>query len=250
LHWSTVVQTLPSLHADPEASNWQVALQQSPATVFPSSHCSPQAASKLPLPQEEPLPTQKPLPLQVSLAVQLLPSLQGLPDASNWQALLQQSPPVRFPSSHCSPQATSRTPLPQTDPLPTHDPAPLHWSTAVQLLPSLHGAPTSSNRQVLLQQSPPTVFPSSHCSPHAASKVPLPQVEPAPTQRPAPLHASAEVQGFPSLQEEPEASNWHVTLQQSPPTVLPSSHCSPHAASKEPLPQGDPPPMQIPVPLH
>src|SRR4030095_10415167 len=39
--WSVVVSAEPSSQVLPAASYWQVALQQSPAVVLPSSHCSP-----------------------------------------------------------------------------------------------------------------------------------------------------------------------------------------------------------------
>jgi hypothetical protein len=54
---------------------------------------------------------------------------------------------------------------------------------------------------------------------------------------PIPLQVSGAVQtllaGLP--QEDPDDSNWQVAEQQSPPTVLLSSHCSP--LSTVPLPQ-------------
>jgi hypothetical protein len=46
----------------------------------------------------------------VSAPLQASPSLQLVPVESNWQLAEQQSPPTRFPSSHCSPG--SRVPFP------------------------------------------------------------------------------------------------------------------------------------------
>jgi hypothetical protein len=58
-------------------------------------------------------------------------------------------------------------------------------------------------------------------------------------QTPAPLQTSL-VHRLPSLaQALPDASNWQVDEQQSPSTLLPSSHCSP--GSRMPLPHGMPP---------
>src|SRR5215472_7911935 len=48
-----------------------------------------------------------------------------------------------------------------------------------------------------------------------------------PTHWPIPLHVSPLVQVLWSLHGEPAGSKWQVELQQSPFSVLPSSHCSP-----------------------
>jgi len=116
------------------------------------------------------------------------PSLHGVPDMSSWQVLLQQSPFAVLPSSHCSPQAASSTPSPQSEPLPVQTPAPSHRSDTLQTLLSSHGLPATSKRQAESQQSPFAVFPSSHCSPHRAFNTPSPQTVPPPTQVPAPSH--------------------------------------------------------------
>src|SRR5262249_4780442 len=47
---SSPLQTSPSLQLVPSGSIWQVGEQQSPATVLPSSHVSPAAASTMPSP--------------------------------------------------------------------------------------------------------------------------------------------------------------------------------------------------------
>src|SRR6266576_3592802 len=83
---------------------------------------------------------------------------------------------------------------------PTH--APLKQvSATVQTLPSLH-----------------------------ALKVGVP-----PPQTPAPLHVVAVRHTFVPVHGAPAGSNWQVDEQQSPSSVLPSSHCSP--GSTTPLPQ-------------
>src|SRR5262249_20720565 len=88
--------------------------------------------------------------------------------------------------------------------LPLHRPAPSQASALVQMSPSSQALPLASKRQAAEQQSPATVFPSSHCSP--AVTTPLPQ--PVSVQ---------------------------LLSQPSPLVWLPSSHASP--ASVTPLPQ-------------
>src|SRR5881392_1529518 len=88
----------------------------------------------------------------------------------------------------------------------------------------------SSQASALLRWPQPTVggvqkSPSLH-----ALKVGVP-----PPHTPAPLHVVAVRHTFVPVHGAPAGSNWQVDEQQSPSSVLPSSHCSP--GSTTPLPQ-------------
>src|SRR5262249_33760444 len=108
----------------------------------------------------------------------------------------------------------------------THPIAGSHES-AVHALPSLQfGA------------GPPTHAPFLHLSAvvQALPSLQASVLNPVTGHTPAPSHPFAfTVQMFPSSQAVPAGSNWHVDEQQSPLSVLPSSHCSP--MSRTPLPQ-------------
>src|SRR5262245_24576947 len=104
-------------------------------------------------------------PPHTSLSVQASPSSHEVPSAPAAEKVQpvagsQASAVHGLPSSHA-------TAVP-----PWHTPAE-HVPAVVQALPSLHGCPSGSRRQLAEQQSPSTPLPSSHSSP--GSMLPLPQ---------------------------------------------------------------------------
>ena len=106
---------------------------------------------------------------------------------------------------------------------------PASSQVSAQSRPSAHGSPAWPLQAPPLQTSSPLQnTPSSQETPLAAGWV----------QAPAPSHTSS-VQTLPSsAQALPPDSSWQVEEQQSPPSVLPSSHCSP--GSTTPLPHTTP----------
>src|SRR5262249_56264862 len=84
------------------------------------------------------------------------PAAERVQPAAGWQASAVRGLP--------SPRPTAVPPW--------HTPAE-HVPAVVQALPSLHGCPSGSSRQVGEQQSPAPPLPSSHSSP--GSMLPLPQ---------------------------------------------------------------------------
>src|SRR5881398_2720806 len=128
---------------------------------------------------------------------------------------------------------------------PMHLP-PEQLSPAVAALPSSHARalfrfsqPTAGGVQRSVVQTlrssqlraPPTQAPAVQVLPSVQA---MPLLRLAKPQDPAPLQALL-VQMVAAVQGEPSASNLHTEEQQSPLSLLPSSHCSP--TSRMPLPQ-------------
>src|SRR6186713_3688185 len=89
----------------PQPSLRQVALQRSPETLFPSSHCSGASTTRLPHTVSRRQVALQPSPLAVlpsshcsASPLWVVPS----PQRSVRQVELQPSPLSRLPSSHCS----------------------------------------------------------------------------------------------------------------------------------------------------
>src|SRR2546425_1069885 len=185
-------------------------------------------------------PTQTP-PAQVSAVVQALPSLQGAVFGVFTQPVagLQASSVQTLPSLQLGAGPPTQTP-------------PAQVSAVVQALPSVQAAavgvfppPAAGPHQAAgrtlaslqLGAGPPTQTPPAHVSAvvqalpslHAATVGVPPPHTPAPSQVVAARHGVALGQAWRA------GSNWQVGEQQSPATVLPSSHCSP--GSRTPLPQ-------------
>src|SRR5262249_37743255 len=104
-------------------------------------------------------------PPHTSLSVQASPSSHEVPSAPAAEKV--------EPVAGAQARPGSGFPPPQAPPVPPwHTPAE-HLPAVVQALPSLHGCPSGSSRQLAEQQSPSTPLPSSHSSP--GSMLPLPQ---------------------------------------------------------------------------
>src|SRR3989454_108699 len=180
-------------------------------------------------------------PAQVSAVVQALPSVQATvfgvftqPVAGSHESSVQTFASLQFGAGP-----------------PTQTP-PAQVSPVVQALPSVQGAvfgvftqPVAGSQasvvhtlpSLQLRAGPPTQTPPAQLS---AVVQALPSLHAAtvgvpPPHTPAPSHVAAVRQGVGLAQGAPAGSNWHVDEQQSPATVLPSSHCSP--GSRTPLPQ-------------
>ncbi len=192
-------------------------MQQSPLTLFPSSQAS--WASTTPSPQ-----------LGGTQVVR-----QALGVVSELKIPLSQISPASITPS---PQRGSRHVVRQALGVVFEFAAPSSHSSPLSITPSPQRGSRQSVRQALGVVSE-LAAPSSHCS-QATSRTPSPQVLPLPMHCPESSHRSVGVQGLKSSQVLPAATNWHVLLQQSPSSALPSSHCSGVAVklkfSKTPLP--------------
>src|SRR5438128_1437019 len=183
----------------PHCSNWQLASQPSPLTLFASSHCSPSIRQQRPSPQKS---TRHPVQPSHGVVFPSSHSSPGstmpFPHCSNWQPASQPSPFTLFASSHCSPSIRQRRPSPQKS--TRHPVQPSHGVA----FPSSHSSPGSrmpfphcSNWQPAAQPSPFTLFASSQCSPSIRQRRPSPQKS---TRHPVqPSHGVA----FPSAPSSP-----------------------------------------------
>src|SRR5206468_3452925 len=216
-------------------------------------------------------PTHVP-PEHVSLVVQALPSSHGAVLGACTQPVAGSHEPIvqAFPSSHAavlgvmtqSPVAGSQESLVQTLPSsqcrgwPMHLPPP-QTSPAVQALPSSQGAVFGVWTQPLPESQESSVqgLPSSQSSDGPPTHTPAAQVsavvqalpswhgfalKPTTWHVPVPLQVPSSVPTLASLQAQPPCSKKQIAEQQSPLTVLPSSHSSP--GSTTPLPQRAPTP--------
>src|SRR5437870_4991687 len=197
-------------------------------------------------------PTHVP-PEQVSLVVQALPSSHGTvlgactqPVAGSHESVVH-----TFPSSQLRAGPPVHRPFEQVSPvvhaLPSSQasvfgawtqPLPESQESSVQGLPSSQSS-----------DGPPTHAPAAHVS---AVVQALPSwhgfaLKPTTWHVPVPLQVPSSVQTLASLQAQPPCSKKQSAEQQSPLTVLPSSHSSP--GSRTPLPQRAPtasPPLPSP----
>jgi hypothetical protein len=260
---SPTVQTLPSSHGAPFASKLQVAEQQSPPSLLPSSQSSPRC--KTPSPQELSSrlragmrqrtasgPLEQVPDWHKPLSVQPFPSsLHVVPSTEFgcWHPVdvLQLSTVHSFPSSqfsgdpavHVPPTHESPTvhtlPSEQLVPLGAGDPAlhipPTHESPAVHTLPSEQLVPLGAggcwHPDVGLQESVVHAFPSSQSTGLPATQLP-------------PEHSSPDVHTLPSEQASPVSCTTHRDEHPSQSSVFPSSHASPASTTSLPQPTQGP----------
>src|SRR5438128_2193670 len=215
-HMSRVVQEFPSSHPavlgvmtqSPVAGS-----QESSVQTLPSSQCR-DWPMHLPPPQTSPVVQALPSSHGAVFGVwtQPLPesqesSVQGLPSSQS-----SDGPPTHAPAAQVSAVVQA---LPSwhgfaLKPTTWHVPVPLQVPSSVQTLASLQAQPPCSKKQTAEQQSPLTVFPSSHSSP--GSSTPLPQraptaTPPLPSPNLAPVSCARRKATISSCKGESSASN-------------------------------------------